>query len=1178
MSYAGGKLTAPAGNILMRPQNVGPSRYPRDGYQRRDVQQRLEARRGRVCAAGAALGSRAVQVFWGGEPQVQSERDFLAQLEGDLLARDLKGIILANFHTGNGSRQVDFLIATARHVCHVELKNYEGALEGSRNGAWQARRPDGTAHVIDRQNPYDQAFGCKTALSDDMASLAARDAGIPRPAGGKKFFTRFDSVVCVFPRLADESDVPSDFKVRTLGYREFFAFLASPGRHPGWSPLHWETFIRDLGLMNAAGQDTEAMLQTTAGELTAEYRQRFGAYHRSGLHELVPLPVLHHGTAVAPARLPGVVEAAGHLQVIGPSGCGKSHLLKHSLLAMGEHMLPVIVDAGMYEGRLSLLIDRSVARFTTSGTRALLRAAAISGQRILLAVDGFNECPERFREALTGDMSAFCLQTGACTIITTQARVPLPPGLVGAEACSAGLTRADRRAILASYGAEDIVPLCDAFTTPYDLSIAAECAAELRGPVTRGALFASFIRRRLSSTRTPAVVRDTVRQLALAMSQTLTTWLPLDEVWRISEEHLAGQAASVGVIDEVLACTLTRTSQGRLSFTHELLGRFLALEALRRDYPEPSALARELRLPRYRDLTQLAAELETGHARLAVLLNSLADHPTYTAALRGEAGRAAGRTVRDAASGLLARVTSGLAATTFTVHSRFETAITDGYELGEGDRALIEAIGKVAGDGQFTAEIGALLDATDAACQRSADKQQPGGGRRPGASLIVSAVLNPSFTTPGRPRAAARILLGAARTGWSPADRTYRPGAEPADEVRVIAALLDGATPQSYSRLLLVCYLLQAARTPQAAALVPQVLRLCWASKVFHIRLDSLCMARGFAVAVEGHPAREQIAGALLEIDTGNWGLSSMLVDALHAYGLIEPLYDEDQVRAQVSQALSNPADQESRELAYSIVSRQFEDVIAAPYESVVEGLDPQQRTMLYTLASLGSTHYSFWNDWLLQHLVESRDPRALPAYERWATTLGTDSGSPQETARCYALAVQGWAQLMPQPPRLADSGSDARAAWQCYGAIIFWMHRPAITPAETCRQCTPHWQRLRAGLLHAAADPLYWLENASQFQYRDKDSLVAAIMETFPDEIRPILEWSIQHPGAMESVFPPMGDDRGTLISLLATVGDTDSGNLLRRYVDDPDLGDTAITALKALNGRVGQGLAVPA
>lgn len=895
------------------------------------------------------------------------------------------------------------------------------------------------------------------------------------------------------------------------------------------------------------------------------------AFHRSGLPELVPLPVLHDDMAVAPAELSSVAAAVGHLQVIGPSGCGKSHVLKHSLLNLDESVLPIVVDAGMYEGRLSSLIDRSVARFTTGGTRELLRAAAINGQRVLLAVDGFNECPERFRKALVGDLSAFCLQTSAGTIITTQARVTLPPGLAGAEAYSTDLADTDRRAILASYGAEGILPLCSTFTTPYELSIAAECAAELHGPITRGALFASFVRKRLSHTRTPAVVRDVLRQLALAMDHRFTTWLPLDEVWRISEENLARQSSPVSVIDEIFACTLTKTSQGRLSFTHEFLGRFLALEALRRDHADPASLARELRLPRNGDLPQLATELEDDRARLAVLLNGLANHYAYAAALHGEAGWTAERTAKDAASELLARITDGLVVTTFTIHGEFEATMTGGCELSEGDRALLRAIATVAADGQFTAEVGTLLDATDAACQRSADEQQRESGRRPDASLIVSAVLNPSVITPGRPRAAASTLLGAARTAWS-IGRLRQPGTHPGVDVRVISTLLDGATPRSYGRLFLLCYLLQVARSLEAAALVPRVLRLCWASSAYHLRLDSLAMVQSFAAAVERQPVREQIVDALSEIDTDHWGLSSMLVEALHAYGLIESPYDEDLVRAQVGQALGNPSDEESRQLAYSIVSGQFEDVIAGPYISVLEGMDPQQRTMLYILASLGSPHYGFWNDWLLQQLVESRDPRALPAYERWATTLHTDIPNPQEAARCYALAIQGWATLIREPPELTSSEGDAHAAWACYGAIIFWMHRPGITPAETSRQCAPHWQRLRTSLLHAAADPLYWLDSAIQFHHRDSHSLIAAIMEAFRDEMRPILEWSIEHPSAMVSAFSHEWEDRGrTLIGMLATVGDIGSTELLSAYVDDPDLGAAAITAIRSLNNRQG-------
>lgn len=148
---------------------------------------------------GREYMTTAIEVFWGNEPEVRSEREFLSHLVSDLKSCNLAATILANFFTKSKSRQVDFLIVTDNHVCHVELKNYIGVLVGSANGPWSSRQADGTVQVIERQNPYHQAFSCKTALSDDMHKLAAHDKAIPRPPGGKKFFTQFDSVVCIFP-------------------------------------------------------------------------------------------------------------------------------------------------------------------------------------------------------------------------------------------------------------------------------------------------------------------------------------------------------------------------------------------------------------------------------------------------------------------------------------------------------------------------------------------------------------------------------------------------------------------------------------------------------------------------------------------------------------------------------------------------------------------------------------------------------------------------------------------------------------------------------------------------------------------------------------------------------------------------------------------------------------------
>jgi len=61
----------------------------------------------------------SVEVFWGGEPEHQSEREFLAQLRAELEGQQHGALILANFYL-SGGLQVDFLIITPDRLCHIE--------------------------------------------------------------------------------------------------------------------------------------------------------------------------------------------------------------------------------------------------------------------------------------------------------------------------------------------------------------------------------------------------------------------------------------------------------------------------------------------------------------------------------------------------------------------------------------------------------------------------------------------------------------------------------------------------------------------------------------------------------------------------------------------------------------------------------------------------------------------------------------------------------------------------------------------------------------------------------------------------------------------------------------------------------------------------------------------------
>jgi len=186
-----------------------------------------------------------------------------------------------------------------------------------------------------------------------------------------------------------------------------------------------------------------------------------------------------------------------------------------------------------------------------------------------------------------------------------------------------------------------------------------------------------------------------------------------------------------------------------------------------------------------------------------------------------------------------------MADTTFAVQSQFELSVTGGYQLSDWDRALLSAIGTLVGYGEFLPEVTALLDATDAACQRTIDALVEEGTKRPAISEVVSAVMVGSGD---RSDAAAHIISEEVR----PARYCFRSrtsGYEPRISLEALAGLVDAATTRSYARLLMLCELLQQTEDLEAVPLAVRVLQLCWDSRAYHLRLEAPMMPQSFAAA-----------------------------------------------------------------------------------------------------------------------------------------------------------------------------------------------------------------------------------------------------------------------------------------------------------------------------------------
>jgi hypothetical protein len=95
---------------------------------------------------------------------------------------------------------------------------------------------------------------------------------------------------------------------------------------------------------------------------------------------------------------------------------------------------------------------------------------------------------------------------------------------------------------------------------------------------------------------------------------------------------------------------------------------------------------------------------------------------------------------------------------------------------------------------------------------------------------------------------------------------------------------------------------------------------------------------------------------------------------------------------------------------------------------------------------------------------------------------------------------------------------------------------------------------------------------HASRVRFDDDTPLIGKVLQTFPNEVRPIVEWSLEQWDSLTltSIFRfAVHDRQDYLISMLAAVGNARSVELLRAYADDPTLGSSAIRAIKQLTGE---------
>jgi hypothetical protein len=1110
-----------------------------------------------------------IDLFIGSPIEIESERDFLGKLSAELLARGISALVFANFFPLKNPHQIDFLVVTARCACHVELKRLTAPVIGGLNGCWSLRHPDGSLSPLEAKNPYRQALDGKYAISDEMHAFACSDRRVPVPSAGGKFNRHFESVVCIYPEKLAGSSVFEDYKVRVRGFNGLLELLTTRESHPpGWTRETWISFAMHLNLVRVDDAEDRLPLELKeAHGAVAEYAARFEAYSERGLAHLVPTTLEQDRGPAPDDAVQNNLLRGEHLQLIGPSGCGKTLLATHlALAALRAGRLPIIAAAKEYEGKLSALLDRSVAHLHPHTAINLLRAADRNGSPLTLVLDGLNECPKKWQKSLLKDLQAFYLRWRLPILITSQEPAPLTGPLTGAIFRFAPLTPAERLAVLRAYAPEEtgdaVLALCEPFTTPFELSLAAEGLTELGLMTSRASLLDRYVRRRCERTENPAIVRSILCALAERMHRRLVSNLAMNEVWRVAHRIITREGGRSQLLADALSCGLLEVRQDRCTFRHELFERFFQAEALVRLHRTSGELAGALAEPRNRLLAEFVIGTEPDESAVRECLTSLVDSRVITECLQGKWGGLAREVATSECVRLLHAAELALEGLDVEIEGEEDfkrVTIKRGRTWSAYECAVMQAIGEVLPEGLFLDEFLRLVRHTEEACRWSLANRPGAGGRLKLSDVTWLFASLFVFQGGERDLFPVSVIYHNAR---------FRIGFR--SELKDRQSILDlvaSLSERTHGELLVLCKFL-GAPDPSIAPVVPRLVRRCWESRVYHLRLEALQYAEACGASLEGAP-REEMIELLNSLPNTHVFLNTAIIEAMMAYELVEPIVSADQVAAELEEILRSPEDPEAQQRANGAVTNIFEEIFQGAYDEAIESLHHESQVRLFTMAALGAPDYGMFTDWILSRLVEFGDRTSLPAFEKWCSLPEPASSAPQDATSRYVTAIIGRAAFCEEPPNWGTGNSDDHRAWATYGAILHWAFRPGLSDAGRRSACAPLWEHLLTDLPFEAVDPLYMFEQSGVARPDRERRILEVLCATFSEEVRRILEFGAKHRDRLTSLFPGphFHDDRPAfIVGWLGQVGNRDTVKVLEPLIDSPDLGPDAVEIVRKL------------
>ena len=1097
------------------------------------------------------MDTASTRIYIGESVRNRSERDCLVAACEVLESTGGWSYVFANFHASG--RQIDLVVLTESTTLVVEAKGYSLPVHGDINGQWIQRGPYGSRTI---GNAYNQALEGKNAFRDAMQKIA-QISGYPNAA------------VVISPDIPPESRLTSgDFKVAVGGVELIQQTLSRPSG-ARLSQSQCEALASHLGLELVSSKDVAINDEVIEAErLCSAYRAAFEDFYGPTAAELLPDNYECNTHEVATSDVHSMVERGeSGVLIRGPSGCGKTLLSASCAISCLEGGgVPLFIAARDFHGQFQKLLDKETSLLNGRPATSVLRAAKTLGKRVVLFLDGYNECAENFRVELTRSIRAFTLRYDAGIVVSTQCELDRPD-LLQLNTVLVRHPSDELKTILAGIErggnvAGDIRSLLAAANSGLEATLVGKVGNLMPSGAGKFVLFSTYARERLKPAATEGIRILSV--FAESLLQRSSFSLSIRELDRLCDDQNLSQAGR----QQLSESQLLLERGDRVSFAHELLFSAFSAEAVIRSSKGNSARIRAaLNSPRFFSSKIFILGAVEDEILLHEVLKGCSDKDLIAAAASGECGTAAQSFVNQWIDEMLADMVAEAKGIRFQLEGEgFHGVTVDESSLHpglEGIESCLLAIPQGLFSGKYFQEAVAACQHIDHAIEvfsksyavEAKDKKIP----------LRHAVFSAAYVM--RREAAISKLVSFVHGGA--VSIRGRKGPESEFGVAVREAWANAATPGQYYFLLGMTKFTNCAYdvAPYIAQLMQKL-----SSLPYHLQLDLIDFARYLRDADE--PYRTRIIDALrASLDKLGVMMNGIIFEALGGMGALEE--DEHNyisvVRQEIEEVLGAEG-VESDEMAWGLFSRQFDHPFDATYWEEIQGLDDSRKKLFLTKACRGaSASYTFFLGILIRQLSDFNDPDAASAIARWTALPDKEGVIPQEAVEAFVAAHEALGHLgAPLPQSRGDTANAPNRALLACGELYYWSNRADVNDPQVADHTLPARRVLldHSQCAGAAALQLTTSHMLSQ------DGMRKSLAKEYPDMALEICREAFKRRDSQVSYFQHGFRNESASITdfsiqVLGSCGNQDDLPLLKTLCDHERHGVGVLEAIRRIEAR---------